>query len=342
MKRKTITKENKLLLSNTIMMYIMMASSFIVPLLTFPFLTRTLGANNYGIVVLANAAMQYFQLLIDYGFILSGTALCSKERDNHQKLQVITSAIIYSKLLLSAIGLIIVIILSISLDLFNGKELFIISSYLPLILTSFIPDFLFRGIEKMSAMTSRTIISKIVYTVLIFALVGTTKSYYYIPLSLGISNLITVIWSWTYIKRKLKMRITKVKLSDIKKQLKESSTFFASRIATTVYSASNIFILGLFGYSDTAIGVYGASNTLIGYGKSMFSPIADSIYPYMIKNKNYKLIKKILGILMPLIIFGCILLFFISEWFIKLMCGEEYLESVPYFRLMIPMLISVC
>lgn len=338
MKNIKITKENKTLLSNTIMMYIMMASSFIFPLLTFPYLTRTLGKENYGIIVLANAVMQYFQLLIDYGFILSGTALCSKERNNKERLQHITSAIIYSKLLLSALGLVIVTILALSLDLFDGKELFIICSYIPLTLTSFVPDFLFRGIEKMDIITYRTVAAKAAYTALIFLFVKNPQSYYFIPFSLAISNLIIVIWSWSYIKKKLGMRIMKVRLRDIKTQLKESSTFFASRIATTVYSASNIFALGLFGYSDAAIGIYGASNTLIGYGKSMFSPIADSIYPYMIKNKNHKLVKKIIGYLMPIIVLGCIVLYCISGWFIKLMCGEGYQESVPYFRLMIPML----
>ncbi len=336
---KKVSKEDKVLFFNTLMLYIMMASTFIFPLLTFPYLTRVLGTDNYGIVVLANAVMQYFQLLIDFGFILSGTAICSKERDNKEKLEKITSSIVYGKLLLSLFGLCIVCILTFTLPLFDGKELFIICSYIPLMLTSFVPDYLFRGIEKMGVITFRTIVSKFVYTVLIFLLVKNSSGYYYIPLSLFVSNLIIVIWSWSYIIKKLNIKLIIVKFKDIMIQLKESSTFFASRIATTVYSASNVFVLGLYGYTDAELGIYGASNTLINYGKSMFSPIADSLYPYMVKNKNHKLIKKIIFVLIPAIIVGCIVLFFISDLFITIMCGKEYLDTVPIFRRMIPMLI---
>lgn len=334
-----IKKEDKVLFYNTFMLYIMMASTFIFPLLTFPYLTRTLGAENYGIVVLANAVMQYFQLLIDFGFILSGTAICSRERNNKEKLQKITSSIVYGKLLLSALGLVIVILLVLFMDLFKGKEMFIICSYIPLMLTSFVPDYLFRGIEKMGIITYRTIASKFAYTFLIFLLVKSPSSYFYIPLSLFVSNLIIVLWSWSYINKKLKIKLIIVKVQDVFKQLKESSIFFASRIATTVYSASNIFVLGLYGYSDTELGIYGASNTLINYGKSMFSPIADSLYPYMVKNKNHRLVKKIIMVLIPAIMLGCLVLFVFSDLFIKIMCGKEYLDTVPIFRRMIPMLI---
>lgn len=204
--KTTSNKENKTLLFNTIMLYIMMISTFLFPLLMFPYLTRVLGKENYGIVVLANAVMQYFQLLIDFGFILSGTAICSKERNNKERLQQIVSSIIYGKLILSLLGLIIVCVLTFTLPLFNGKELFIICSYIPLVLTSFVPDYLFRGIEKMGVITYRTIIAKLVYTVLIFVLVKNANSYFYIPFSLFVSNLIIVIWSWSYIIKSLKDR----------------------------------------------------------------------------------------------------------------------------------------
>lgn len=334
-------KANKTLFFNTIMMYVMMASSIVFPLLTFPYLTRVLGASNYGIVVLATSVMQYFQLLIDFGFILSGTAACSKERDNKKRLQTIASAIVFGKLFLSFIGLAIVVLLAFNLDVFRGKELFIVCSYLPLMLTSFIPDYLFRGIEKMGPITFRTITAKLVYTVLIFALVRDVDGYYNIPLALFISNLIIVIWSWVYIVRKLKMRMHLVRIREITKQLRISFSFFASRIATTVYGASNVFVLGLYGYSDAALGIYGVANTLIGYGKSAFTPIADSIYPYMIKNKNHKLVRKILLVLCPLVIVGCAVLYILSDAIIAIMAGEEYMESASIFRWMIPMLIII-
>lgn len=333
-----INKSTKTLAFNTIMLYVMQVSTFIFPLLTFPFLTRKLGTENYGIVVFTNAVMTYFQMFIDFGFLLSGTEKCSKERNNKEMLSKITSSIIYGKLILSVIGLFAIIFCSIFLNIFEGKELFIIFSYIPLILTSFVPDYLFRGIEKMGTIATRTIISKVLYTLVIFLFIKGNNDYYYIPLATFVSNLLIVIWSWKYIKDNLDIKLKKVSFNSIKDELKSSSTFFASRIATTAYSASNIFVLGLFGYSDATIGIYGSANNLISYGRAVFSPISDSLYPYMIKNKNFKLVNKILLILCPIIIVGCVILYFISDFVIKLMCGPEYFESVNLFRKMIPLI----
>lgn len=337
-KNKNITKETKTLAFNTVMLYIMQVSTFVFPLITFPYLTRVLKTENYGIYVFANAIMVYFQMLIDFGFLLSGTEECSRQRDNKEKLERITSSIVKGKLLLSCIGIIIIILCSLFTNVFDGKELYVICSYIPLVLTSFIPDYLFRGIEKMGVIASRTVAAKVIYTLIIFIFVRNKNDYYYIPLATFLSNLLIVVWSWIYIKKNLNISIVKVKLSEIKEQFKKSSTFFASRIATTAYGASNVFALSLFGFSDASMGLYGSANNLITYGRAVFSPISDSLYPYMVKNKNHKLVKKILLVLCPLIIIGCVVLYFISGFVIKIMCGEEYIEAVGLFRKMIPLL----
>ena len=154
-----------------------------------------------------------------------------------------------------------------------------------------------------------------------------------------LSNILIVIWSWIYIVKKLNMTLGKINFKDVKAQIKHSSIFFASRIATTAYGASNVLVLGIYGFSNTALGIYGAADNLITYGKAVFSPIADSLYPYMIKNKKYRLVKYILLLMVPLISAACIVMYFMADFIIELMCGKEYMEAVPIFRLMIPLLI---
>lgn len=43
------------------------------PLLTLPYLTRVLSVESYGVVSYVKAVMQYMQLVVDFGFMLSGT-----------------------------------------------------------------------------------------------------------------------------------------------------------------------------------------------------------------------------------------------------------------------------
>src|SRR5574344_270561 len=90
--------EKKILLKNTIMLYIMRFSTYFFGFISVPYQTRVLGSQAYGKVALAMALMLYFQLIIDFGFILSGTQEIAKNSDNKKEVETIYSSIQYIKL----------------------------------------------------------------------------------------------------------------------------------------------------------------------------------------------------------------------------------------------------
>ena len=331
-------KELNKLFSNTFMLYILQISGYIFPLLTFPYLTRVLGTNNYGITVLANAIMIYFQMFVDFGFLISATKECSINRDDKEKLGRIVGSIIQGKIILASIAFIVLIALILNNESFKDKSLFIVLSYIPIIISIFITDYLFRGLEIMSAITYRTIISKTIYMILIFTLIKKPSDYILIPIIASISNIFIAVWSWYYILKKVKIIPRIASLKEVYYAIKDSSLFFVSRIASTIYSASNTIILGNV-YNNVELGLYGAANTLISSARSLMSPIADSIYPYMVKNKNYKLVKNILLILTPIIFIGTGILYIFSDLVLLIISGEEFIKAVPLFRAMLPLII---
>ena len=331
-------KELNKLFSNTFMLYILQISGYIFPLLTFPYLTRVLGTNNYGITVLANAIMIYFQMFVDFGFLISATKECSINRDDKEKLGRIVGSIIQGKIILASIAFIVLIALILNNESFKDKSLFIVLSYIPIIISIFITDYLFRGLEIMSAITYRTIISKTIYMILIFTLIKKPSDYILIPIIASISNIFIAVWSWYYILKKVKIIPRIASLKEVYYAIKGSSLFFVSRIASTIYSASNTIILGNV-YNNVELGLYGAANTLISSARSLMSPIADSIYPYMVKNKNYKLVKNILLILTPIIFIGTGILYIFSDLVLLIISGEEFIKAVPLFRAMLPLII---
>lgn len=79
-------ESERTLAKNTFFLYVMQISGYVFPLLTFPYLPRVLGAERYGTVVFANAVMQYFSMLLEFGFILSATRTCSECRDDRAAL----------------------------------------------------------------------------------------------------------------------------------------------------------------------------------------------------------------------------------------------------------------
>ena len=77
---------------------------------------------------------------------------------------------------------------------------------------------------------------------------------------------------------------------------------------------------------------------IIGSITACYNPIADSLYPEMIKNKNFSLIEKALKIFMPIIIIGCIISYFFADTGLYILGGEKYVSATPVFILLIPVL----
>lgn len=337
-------KELRVLFSNTVMLYIMQVSAYLFPLITFPWLTRALGPEKYGVMNVANAIITYFQLVVDFGFILSATRECSLHRDDPKRLEQIIASVIQAKALLCAAGLVVMVALGGIVEVFQENFWYLLLCYASVTLSVFVPDYLFRGLERMSSITYRSIISRAIYTLLVVLFVRKPEDYMLVPVFNAVSNLFIVLWSWAFVVKKFKLRLHPVSLKKTMEAVKMSSVFFASRIASTAYSASNVFVLGLvFGTQSAAIGQFTAANNLVTNGRSMFSPIADSLYPYMVTKKNYRIVKIILLAAIPLLLGGTFILYYFADWFILLFCGQEYVvgnpSAVEVFRAMTPLFI---
>ena len=89
--------------------------------------------------------------------------------------------------------------------------------------------------------------------------------------------------------------------------------YFTSRFASTFYQALNVIIIGKIYGTAPEVGYYTSSDKCLSLVKMGSSPIADSLYPYMLNHKNYRLIKRLLGFVMPIITVGVIIIGIYSE-----------------------------
>ena len=71
---------------NFIMESILTMSTFIFPLITFPYVTRILGANGTGKVAFATSIISYFNIIAQLGIPKYGIRACAKVRDDKEKL----------------------------------------------------------------------------------------------------------------------------------------------------------------------------------------------------------------------------------------------------------------
>ncbi len=88
------------LFKNFVSLFSLQGVNLVLPFLTLPYLGRVLGAENFGVVLMVYAVMQYLFVLCDYGFNLSATKDIAIYRDDKQKINQIFSNIYYIKLVL--------------------------------------------------------------------------------------------------------------------------------------------------------------------------------------------------------------------------------------------------
>lgn len=331
-------KSNKQKVTNNIvMLYIMNATQLLLPLVTLPYLTRVLSVEGYGVVSYVKSLMVYVTLIIEFGYILSGTKEVLEAKNDKDKLSYIISKITFSKIILSAFAFIVLLIMIMTIPLLKRYALFTILSFFTPFLSIFIYDYFFRGIEKMQIITMRYLIMRGTATILTFIFVKNESQLNLIPLLDIIGSLIAIVWVNLEI-RNMDIKFEIVKMKDILKSLTTSFTYFISNVASTAFGALNTLLVGIY-LSPRDVAYWGVVMSLVGAVQTMYSPISDGIYPRMIATKSLDLFFRILLFFIPLLLVGSLITYFGAHIILLIIGGKKYVMAYLYLQQSIPLLI---
>ena len=339
-KLKRISSQNRTLFKNTVMLYILQFSTYLFSFITVPYQTRVLGPEVYGLLGVVTAVMMYFQLFMDFGFLLSATEDISKNRHDHDYVCRKTTSIALIKLCFAIISFAVMTLLCFAVERFSEYKALYFTYLAAFVINSFLPDYIYRGLEQMTAVTIRTVLIKLFSCVMIFVFLRSKTDYMMVPIFLLIGNTGAVLGAYLHLFKTFKYHFVKVNPRDVFNDFKRSSMFFYSRIATTVYSATNTVVLGMIDRVGVVTGCYTSADRVVTLAKNGLSPISDSLYPYMVKHKDFKLVKKMLLWIMPVIIGGCVIVGVFARPLCVFAFGEEYKGTANILRAFLPTLIT--
>jgi len=271
-------KEGRTVIGNYTALLFIQGANVILPLITLPYLVRTLGSEKFGLVMIAQSLGVLLTVIVDFGFNISATREVSLLRKDKIKLSQFYWNVFFVKIFLLVIALGIILFLTTFIERFKIEAWVYVLSFGMVIGQAIFPTWFFQGIEKMRVITVVNILAKTLFTVSIFIFVLKPSDYLWVPICNGggfiLAGIIGLIYSLKYINFK------KPRLKEAFSITKESSALFVSNFATNLYTSSNTFILGMVG-GDAIAGVYSSMEKLVLAIKNVYVPLYQAIFPWL-------------------------------------------------------------
>ena len=334
-----MTSSNKTFAKNTFFLYIMTGAKFVLPLIITACLTRRLGPDAYGVISYLTPVMGYFILLFDFGFNFSATKKIAQHRADPVLIEKTIAAVYTAKILLVLAGFLPLMLLLLCIDLLRQYVLLTVLYYLSTAAQIFIPDFLYRGLEKMEGVTTRYILAKLITAVLIFLAVRDDGGLILVPLAYLIGTVAAALHTNHHMVKKLGYRVALGGLREAAAELRESGIYFVSTFASTALSVTSTFVMGIVGMPTAQIAYWGVAFQVVQAVQAMYDPITTSIYPHVAGKRDHKFVLRIALCLLPLVAAGCVLLYCLAGLAVKIIAGSAYLAAVPVLQALTPMLL---
>ena len=325
-------KTAKTLFANFTYLSILEIIGLLLPLISYPYVIRTVGADNYGVVVFCQAIIAYVVIIINFGYNVSATRKISENRTNVFKIREIYSSIVYQKLLIFAICLVsgLFVLIFLKYDYYV-----ILLGFIGLCIQEvFFPTWLFQGLERMKFITIITFVAKCSCLILIFLFVHDKKDYACIPVLYSIGGFFTSVLSVIILKKKFDIYFVKVSKYRMKEDFLESLPFFTSRLSAIVMERGNVLVIGTF-FSYDMVAIYDLCAKIVSILKTPFSLVAQVIYPNVAKSKNMLLVKKSIKIVLLFGAFVCLFVYLFAPNIILLLSDTSMLGAVSILKIMV-------
>jgi PST family polysaccharide transporter len=335
--------EGRRVLGNFLSLSIVQFANYLAPLITLPYLFRVLGDSRYGLTELARAVSVYFLMLTDYGFSLSATQEISVHRDDPRKVSEIFSSVMVLKFLLLVLSALALSLLVFTVPKLRGEWPVYFLSFGNVIGMWLFPIWLFQGLERMKYIPVLNVTAKTLVIVSIFVFIQDTTDYLYAPLLQSAGTILVGVAGLILALYKFRVRFRVPPLGVLRRELADGWHLFLSKMAITLYTTSNIVILGLL-TDYTFVAYYAAGDKIVrAAADGLGVPLSQAIFPHIgrlaSQSKQAALrfaarVAKLAGVATLAISAG---LFVAAPCIAAIIMRDKFAEGVPVIRILSPL-----
>ncbi len=273
--------EGRRVLGNFFSLSLVQFANYVAPLITLPYLFRVLGPSKYGLTELARAISVCFLILTDYGFSLSATREISVHRDDPQKISEVFSSVMLLKFLLLVLSFGVFSLLVLAVPKLRADWPVYFLSFGNVVGMWLFPLWLFQGLERMKSLPLLSVTAKMLFILAVFVLIRGPDDYLYAPGLQSAGTILVGLGGLGLARGKFRVRFRVPPVRVLARELANGWHLFLSKMTTTLYTTSNIVILGLL-TDSTFVAYYAPGEKLVRAATEGFQgPLSQAIFPHI-------------------------------------------------------------
>ncbi len=331
---------DKSLLINILSLLAYRGTSLLFPLITLPYLARTLGVSQMGVLALAIACVLYCSTIADWGFNVFTTKSIAHHRDDKEQVSCLFWSTFNAKLMLILLNAGVLL----SVTWFNPEwhYLFwvVLANATTLVGSLFSFGWLMQGYEKLGKTATISTLGNFCAIPLTFLLVHGPEDTWLAALIPGLTSVISALITLKFVVEMKVIGRYRFEIAEIRKRLAESGDIFIAIAGANLFNSVNVLILATF-TSHYAIGIYNGADRLRKAANSVPEQIGNAFFPrvsYLFgrdKKAAIEASRKSLALSFALSLAIVIFTWFFAEEIVTILLGKEFLASVDVLKVLV-------
>ena len=319
----------------------------LLPLITFPYLARTLGPTYLGTLNFAESIARYFVLLAAVGIPVYGVRMIAKYSENKIELsktflELFLINLVIASVLAIGFGFCIYFIPKLSNDsvLFTWSLAFFFCQ-------TFLFEWFFAGLNQFKFIALRYFFIRIVFILSVFVFIKTNTDYSkYMVLQVGASVLVAVV-NIKYILKYIILNQSVFSTLNLSKHIKPLLTLFLTIFSISIYLSLDTVLLGFLADNES-VGYYSSVLKLNKIIIAVLAAVSAAMFPKITNlyqsgevQKFTEIIRKgfyfiiSMGIPIMIIVMGC------ATQIVFIVLGNGYERSVLPLQISAPLILIV-
>ena len=319
-------------------------SSYIFPLLVFPYVTRILGVHSFGICNFVDSIIQYFVLFSFLGMQTMATREIAKVKDSPLLLKSTFNSLLCLNCITTIVALLVLYFSILVIPKFETYKFLLLIGSAKILSNTLMVEWFYIGTENFKYITIRSLIVRSIYVLSVFLLVKRPTDYI---LYFGLTISMFVFNALINIVNIKKYTSFSFKNLNVRAYVRPFIILGLYQVLTSMYTTFNVAYLG-FVSGETEVGFYTVATKIFTVLLGVFTAFTGVMLPrlsFLIEQGAFEEFKrKITSSVDVLLAFSSPIIIMVAVYaptLIHIIAGNNYAGSILPLRMIIPLILVI-